>query len=437
MGRPKKNPQPLETSVASVKKIAALPEFFDVNTREDIYWETLLKSFAKITRIYGFSRVEAPLLEDWKLYQRLYGDRAEDLVVKLSETAAPLVVGLRPSQLPGILRYFVQQKLTDTPTIHKWQYAGWVIKKHLYDQMMPDYEFGCEILGDFNHLIEAQTIAAAWEFVSGLGLEGLILEVNNLGSLKARQNYEQALVDSLSPKKYDLCENCNEWLFSQPLKVLACENLDCKAVCLEYAPQILDFLDEESHKDFTCVLEALDEMEIPYQLNALYVGPEDLEKLNFAIKYQAKARTQNLMSGGHHDRLVWNLGGRGMAAQAFGFRGSLKLLRQIMQDLNLEPQRHVTSEVCLVPLGDLAARRSLRLFRDLTAEKILVYDHFGLNGVKNQLKIAQEYEVPIALIMGQKEAMDEVVILRDVKSGMQEIISYDKIVEEVKKRLGK
>ena len=66
-----------------------------------------------------------------------------------------------------------------------------------------------------------------------------------------------------------------------------------------------------------------------------------------------------------------------------------------------------------------------------------VYDHFGDSGVKNQLKQAQTFNAPIALIMGQKEAMDELVILRDVKSGMQEVISYDKIVAEVKKRLGR
>jgi len=79
----------------------------------------------------------------------------------------------------------------------------------------------------------------------------------------------------------------------------------------------------------------------------------------------------------------------------------------------------------------------LRLFRDLTSEKISVYDHFGSVGVKNQLKQAESSNAPVALIMGQKEAMEEMVILRDVKSGMQEIISYDKIVAEVKKRLGR
>jgi hypothetical protein len=89
------------------------------------------------------------------------------------------------------------------------------------------------------------------------------------------------------------------------------------------------------------------------------------------------------------------------------------------------------------PRLELAAKKSLRLFQDLLAAQVSVYDHFGDVGVKNQLKQAELYKSPIALIMGQKEAMDEMVILRDVKSGMQEIFSYDKIVIEVKKRLGK
>jgi histidyl-tRNA synthetase len=106
-----------------------------------------------------------------------------------------------------------------------------------------------------------------------------------------------------------------------------------------------------------------------------------------------------------------------------------------MELSEVEAKVENNSEVFLVPLGELASKRSLRLFRDLIAENIRVHDHFGTIGVKNQLKLAEECKAPLALIMGQKEAMDEMVILRDVKSGMQEVFSYDKIIVEVKKRL--
>ncbi len=110
-------------------------------------------------------------------------------------------------------------------------------------------------------------------------------------------------------------------------------------------------------------------------------------------------------------------------------------LSRALELSEIEAKHEIHSEVFLVPLGELASKRSLRLFRDLIAVDVKVHDHFGTIGVKNQLKLAEESKAPIALIMGQKEAMDEMVILRDVKSGMQEVFSYDKIIAEVKKRL--
>jgi histidyl-tRNA synthetase len=110
---------------------------------------------------------------------------------------------------------------------------------------------------------------------------------------------------------------------------------------------------------------------------------------------------------------------------------------EALQHAEGELSYELRNEVFLVPLGELAARKSLRLFQDLTRAEVTVYDNFGTQGVKDQLKAAQASKSPIALIMGQKEALDEMVILRDVKSGMQEVFSYDKIVDEVKKRLGR
>ncbi len=432
MGRPKKNPSVVPSVIP--KKIGLLPEFFDVNTASDIYWEALLKRFSKLARIYGFSRIELPLLEDFRLYEAFYSASLSKLTSISTFNYGVFTAAIRPSHLPGILRHFNQNKLHDTETIHKWHYGGYVVQKDETGSLKPDLEFGYEILGHFNHLNIAQVISASWEYLDSLGFENLILEINNLGGQQCQNDYEKVLTDALFSKRYDLCENCSDNLNSRPLLVFVCNNLGCQSILAE-APTILDFLDQESHKNFTSVLEALDEMSMPYQLNAYFAGQEIYEQINFAIKCKFNDKLVSLVEGGQHTGLARNISGK--TFPAFGVCGKMKLLRQIMETQNIESSRSFLSEVCLVPLGELAAKRSLRLFKDLTAEKITVYDHFGLSGVKNQLKVAQEQKVPIALIMGQKEAMDEMVILRDVKSGMQEIISYDKIIEEVKKRLGK
>lgn len=433
MGRPKKNLNAINSEI-TLKKIPNLAKTFDINTQKDAHWESVLKKFNKMARIYGYSRIETPIFEDARLYKSFYSflnaDKTRDLINLLWSGEN---ICLRPSQLPGIFRHYIQQKLFETPEIYKWHYSGYVSHKDKDEEDM-NYEFGCEVLGPSNTLNQAQVILSAWEFLNSLGLEELVFEINNLGNYESQMQYSTALLDWVSQKKYELCEDCIQKLDIRPLGILSCGNLDCQTVISE-SPTILDFLDETSHKEFTSLLEALDEIGIVYQLNPLFACRQHADKINFAIKSKVKDKMSTLIEGGGHSMVLSAISGKPL--QSFGFFGNLNFLSEVVKGIDQEPKIHSQIEVCLVPLGELASKKSLRLFKDLTAQKILVYDLFGSTGVKNQLKLAQERKVPIALIIGQKEAVDEMVILRDVKSGMQEIISYDKIIEEVKKRLGK
>lgn len=432
MGRPKKNF--VSTSAYLAKKVGSLEGATDLISDSDALSDAVLRKLQRVARVYGFSRVELPLLEEFRLYEQFYKDMPQKSaqVAVLSQSQN---VAVRSSLLPSALRAYYEHKLFDAAPFQKWLYSGFVASldadKNLIGQ---DFEFGTEIFGNFTHLAEAQCIAAVWDLLQSLGISEPILEINNIGDAACQRVYQDSLADFLSGRKLDLCDNCNVHLQSRPLNVLRCSNLDCQAVASE-APTVLDFLSEESNKHFTNILEALDELGIAYQLNPLYVGPSGHSRTNFAIKHKHKDDMVVIGEGGYHDHLMQNLCGKNYCC--FGFTGSLLKIRSILQDLKIEIGREVLNEVFLVPLGDLAAKRALRLFKDLTNSKINVNDNFGHVGVKNQLKVAEVQKAPIALIIGQKEAVEEMVILRDVKSGMQEIISYDKIVDEVKKRLGK
>lgn len=432
MGRPRKN---LHQSSSTFKKVQSLPGLSDVLADSDQLWSAVTRRFARVARTYGFERVETPLLENKILYENFYRNFSKMPEQLLEMPLEGMNLAVRPAFLPSILRAYIQHKIFDKSPMNKWYYAGMVARKSSQkDSLSGDYEFGLEILGSFTHLTEAQTIAAAWELLESLGVKGVTLEINNIGGSDCQALYQETLADFLSGKKYELCDDCNDHLRSRALNVFRCQNLDCQAIASE-SPTILDFLDQDSHKRFTNVLEALDELAIPYQLNPQYAGPDGFSHTNMVIKFKDGDKTIVIGEAGYHDSLMQNVAGKRLCA--FGFSGSLTALRHLMERQKIEPTRERHNDVFLVPLGELASKKSLRLFRDLTSEKISVYDHFGQSGVKNQLKQAQEFHAPIALIMGQKEALDEMVILRDVKSGMQEIISYDKIVAEVKKRLGR
>jgi histidyl-tRNA synthetase len=431
MGRPKKN---ATTSSYVPKKIQGLFGMEDIAPEADPLWGLLFRRLSRLARIYGFEKTEPPLLEDFRLFEQFYKTDPKKLDTILKIQASEAQAALRPSFLPGILRQYYSNKIYDKSPLSKWSYLGPVVSSNSDGIQVSDYQYGFEVFGQFNHLTEAQVVGGVWEMIQQLGLKDSVLEINHLGKEDCQLSYSQTLQDFLQGKKYQLCDDCNNHMDSRVLNVFRCTNLDCQTLLSE-APAVLDFLDEEARKHFTNILEALDEMGVPYQLNPLYAGPAGHGKTNLVIKCKVKGETVILGEAGYHESLIQSLCGKSYSC--FGFVGSLSVLKKALEDNKVVANREIKTDVFLVPLGELAAKRSLRLFKDLTSQQITVYDHFGNAGVKNQLKAAENGHAPIALIMGQKEAMDEMVILRDVKSGMQEVISYDKIVSEVKKRLGR
>jgi histidyl-tRNA synthetase len=103
------------------------------------------------------------------------------------------------------------------------------------------------------------------------------------------------------------------------------------------------------------------------------------------------------------------------------------------QEVKLAPRNH--RKIFVVYVGDLAKRKALKLVEDLRVAGFSVSEAFGKESLKTQLKIADKEGFPLALILGQKEIYEESVIIRDLRSSLQETIPLSKIVEEVKKRL--
>jgi histidyl-tRNA synthetase len=415
------------------KKLGALSGALDIVSSFDPTWLWVLEVFHNYSRQYGFTPVSIPLLEDASLYRNIYGAKDNKFVGMVVSDLAGQALAIRTSLLPGVLRIISQSKLAQ-PALLKWVYEGSVVRVE-GKEIKSDYEFGFEVWGEYNHLTEAQVLGAAWQMMSLLGLTDVIFEINTCGSSASQKRYAEALVLFLGQKKYQLCDACADSIDGDVFEALRCQNLDCHSVLLE-APTILDFLDEASKADFTNLLEALEELQIPYQLNPLLVSIPGSTGTVAELKLSIDGRVVVIAEAEGHEVILNRLGAK--TARAFGLHGSLlaahgaiKLRTSLVKQIPQRPR-----DVYLVPLGELAAKRSLRLFRDLVEAGVSVFDHFGFVGVKNQLKAAQDANSPVALIMGQKEALDEAVILRDVRSGMQEVFSYDKIVTEVKKRLG-
>ncbi|MDP2864039.1 MAG: ATP phosphoribosyltransferase regulatory subunit, partial [bacterium] len=193
----------------------------------------------------------------------------------------------------------------------------------------------------------------------------------------------------------------------------------------------------ECHNHFKEVLEFLDEIELPYRLNPYLVrGLDYYTKTVFEIYGDTgEARAQDaLVGGGRYDALVKLLGGKD--TPAVGGAAGIERIIQTMKTKDIKiPKEGSEAKVFLAQLGELAKRKSLKLFEDFRKAKIPVFESFGRDSLKAQLNRANRLGIKYTLILGQKEALEGTIIIRDMETGKQETAAMEKVVREMRKRL--
>ena len=425
MGRPKKATPVVE------KAPARLAGSFDVLPEQQLSYDFFLEKLNSLAHTFGYSRFDTPLIEDAKLFRFWEEGNTEKLVQ--FQDAKGVSVALKPTNLFSLARAYLEYHFPEREKVSKWFYSG-PIASLKDNQIKQSTEFGFQMFGETNPIADAQMINLIFRLFNEIGLTNLSLEVNNIGCLECQPAYEEVLRNYFKEKKYDLCENCLELIDTHPLQILACTNLSCSTVAAE-APVIVDYLCEGCRRHFIGVLEGLDELNLVYNLNQKVIGKPWSRKTVFEVRSRGEGSEVVLGAGGHADDLIQSLGG--LPASALGFVGTVDNVLTALELANVKFAAKHKSDVFLVPLGELAAKKTLRLFTDLWNNNIIASEFIGPGSIKTQLKLAESNKVAIALIIGQKEAREGTVILRDVKSGMQELFTIERIIEEVKKRLGK
>jgi len=203
----------------------------------------------------------------------------------------------------------------------------------------------------------------------------------------------------------------------------------------------LDWLGDESKKHFMRVLEYLDEAAVPYILrNTLVRGLDYYTNTVFEIyPVQGEGSAQSALGGGgRYNLLHQEMGGRPMPAAGFalGIDRSIVALKEY-NDKNKIVVTAPKMDVFFAHLGEQARCRTLKIIDELRGSGLRVGFNFCKNSLKSQLEVADSMKVPYALILGQKEVQDGSVIVRDMESGIQEIIDQKKVEPILKKKLEK
>ncbi|HOZ36290.1 MAG TPA: histidine--tRNA ligase [bacterium] len=422
------------------KTIQLLKGFKDILPEHQAYWDYFLYEAERIIINYGFKKIDVPVLEQSALYFKGTGKHTDVVTKELYsfEDKGGENVTLRPEFTPGICRAYIEHGMFNKPQPVKLYVHGPVFRHDnpqsgRYRQF---HQLDLEVIGTDSPVIDAQLVIIAYRILEAVGLSPLV-HLNSIGCPECRAGYLTKFKQYLSSggRKKNLCETCKERYQKNPLRIFDCKEESCRQMLSE-APQIVDSLCEECRKHFMQVLEYLDDMGIEYALDVQLVrGLDYYTRTTFEVfsKEDNKESPVALLGGGRFDGLLEVLGGRPTPAAglAIGVERVINKLRESRPDL----QGQENIDIFVAQLGSEARKEGFKLYEKLINEGFQVGESFSKDGLKVQLEKADGLRAKFTLIIGQKELMDRTIIIRDMNSGIQEIVNYDKIIPEIKKRL--
>lgn len=412
----------------------------DILPSEQKYWRFIYRKAEELALAYGYERIDTPLLEETALFTRTAGKQS-DVVEKEMFSFVDKGgdnVSLRPEGTAPIARAYINHGMFTLPQPVKLFYWGSMFRyeRPQHGRFREHHQFGAEVFGDANPVQDAEVILLAHLFYKELGIKTSV-SINSLGCNSCRTPYLELLITYFRSKRSQICEDCKRRLTKSPLRLLDCKEPSCRSV-KESAPVLLDSLDDDCKQHFTNVLEFLDDLQVPYVLNPHLVrGFDYYTRTVFEILpvTETEEGSHALGGGGRYDTLVEQMGGRATPACGFGI-GIERIILQ-MKAQQIEPKETAKLDIFLAQLGDAARRKAIALFEELRTENIRASANFAKGTLKNQLEVAHRLGAKYALILGQKEILDGTVLIRDMESGMQEVVLFEKIMHEMKKKLGK
>ena len=429
---------------------------------------------------YGFEEIMPSLIDDPHAYAPLIKAGFLDCRPPiLAKTRAGEDIIIRPSGVLGTLRAYASHRMQDLAPPVKLVVRG----EHYFsgrrceedvrqgDELAgaigAEQEWSWLMIGEESSVAEAEVVQILWKILQELHIgdrQEIMVRINAVGCNSCRGSFRSALGNYFRSRKMRLCPRSRRDLKKAPARIFLCPDEKCRIVA-NMAPQTLDFLCDTCKSHIREMLEFLDEVRIPYSLDSRFfregswwstvifefvsrpvassvpegdeVAPDVGEKHESKTSGSADASIAGarLAEGGRVSAAAGLIAGKEVHAVAGTlFPAAVERFLHMRGAVSSEP---LEEGVFLVQLGDLAKRKSLTLLESLRSGGIGVKESLGRDSIKAQLKIAERLGSRYALIIGQKEALDNTVIVREVESGIQETVPQEKLIDFLKKKLKK
>ena len=418
-------------------KLQTLKGMRDLIGEEYYRYQGFFEKASEVAIYYGFQPIETPTLESESLFYHSIGAHTDIIEKELYalRTKGGDRLALRPEGTAPIMRAYFEHGLQSQPQPVMLYYHGPFFRhdnpqKGRYRELR---QFGLEVIGSGKSITDALIIRLVSTILTEAGLPDLTVEINSIGDRDCRPIWRRELVNYYRKHAKDICADCRERLKDNPLRLLDCKNPKCQPIKAE-SPSVISYLCAPCKQHFKEVLECLEAMKITYTINNNLVrGLDYYSRTVFEVSLPSIGDEPSiaLAGGGRYDYLARALGSKKPLPAVGAAIGADRVLAT-PGVANLLPRLVKKPKVFFIQLGSEAKMRSLSVIEILRHAKVPVAHSLSKDSLSTQLGIAEKTNIPYAMILGQKEVIDGTVIVRDMRTRSQDVVTLDELANYLK-----
>jgi histidyl-tRNA synthetase len=409
---------------------------------DDRYYafQGLFEKAQEVAVYYGFKPIETPILEHEEVFVSAIGEGTDivDKEMYTLRTKGGDKLAMRPEYTAGVMRAYLEHGMQTLPQPVMLYSYGQTFRhdKPQRGRWRQFRQFNLEILGTPKSIADALVIRTLTTILEEYGFKDLIVDINSMGDKETRPAFIKELVNYYKKHLEGLCKDCHERIKNNPLRLLDCKQEQCQPF-KDNAPSSLSFLTNDARTHFKEVLQYLEEMGISYRVNNTLVRGQSyytrtvFEVIKIDSDENGNEKELTITGGGRYDNLARMMGSK-KDVPAIGTGLSMERIMMFPECKNIPPRIMKTPKVYFIQLGFEAKLKSLCIMETLRKNRIPVYQSISKDSLGTQLSQAEKMEVPYCIIFGQKEAMDNTVIVRHMSTRSQDTVKIDALSDYIK-----
>lgn len=405
----------------------------DILPEEAKIWQLLEQTCRDVFALYNYSELRTPIFEQTELFTRSIGESTDIVGKEMYEfkDRKGRSLTLRPEATAPVVRAALENNLIGPDKLTKLYYIGPMFRyeRPQAGRQRQFHQAGVEVFGSSDPLIDIEVIKLNVDLFKALGLTGLVVNINTVGCKECRPDYIKNLKKYFKDKAPKMCNDCQERLGKNALRVLDCKNKQCQDYIAQ-APVLFDAVCSDCKEHFNNVNSGLKLQGISPVLNQRLVrGLDYYNETTFEIVWEGLGSQNAVSGGGRYDSLVAEFGGK--STPAVGFAIGLERLITVLKTQNSQPTTCNSVELFIATLGAEAKQEGFKLISAARAKGVSADMDYQGKSLKAQMKAADRLGAKYVYIIGEDELAKKCAILKKMESGDQKEVSFANLIAEV------